>query len=96
MHAARDGGVTYRLAGRCGTPPCSWRGRLEELERFGLLEIAEEPEASHAYIPACDSCAARSHCYGINTSYLRQFGDTEFRGLSPDEWAERHRAEGEG
>jgi molybdenum cofactor biosynthesis enzyme MoaA len=89
MQAAREGGVTYRLTGRCGTPPCSWRGRLEELERFGLLEIAEEPEASHTYVSTCQGCAARAHCYGINTSYLRQFGEDEFRALTLDEWQVR-------
>ena len=89
MRTAREGGVTYRLTGRCGTPPCSWRGRLEELERFGLLEIAEEPEPSHAYVSACDCCAARGHCYGINTSYLRQFGEDEFQGLTAEEWERR-------
>ena len=89
MRTAREGGVTYRLTGRCGTPPCSWRGRLEELERFGLLEIAEEPEPSHAYVSACDGCAARGHCYGINTSYLRQFGEDEFHGLTAEEWERR-------
>ena len=86
MAAARDGGVAYRLTGRCGTPPCSWRGRLDELERFGLLEIAEEPEPSHSYVPACEGCAARGHCYGINTSYLRQFGGAEFQALTAEEW----------
>lgn len=89
MQAARDGDVTYRLTGRCGTPPCSWRGRLEELERFGLLEIAEEAETSHTYVEACEGCAARGHCYGINTSYLRQFGGDEFQALTPSEWQGR-------
>ena len=89
MKRARERGVTYRLTGRCGTPPCSWRGRLSELQRFGLLEIAEEPEPSHTYVSGCEGCAARQHCYGVNTSYLRHFGEGEFQGLSPEEWAER-------
>jgi len=90
MQVARDNHVEYRLTGRCGTPPCSWRGRLEELQRFGLLEIAEEAEASHTYVAGCKGCAARQHCYGVNTSYLRQFGEAEFKALTPGEWAERN------
>ena len=55
-----------------------------------LIEIAEEAESSHTYVSGCSGCAARQHCYGVNTSYLRQFGESEFKGLTPAEWATRN------
>jgi molybdenum cofactor biosynthesis enzyme MoaA len=92
MRLARDRGLDYRMAGRCGTPPCAWRDHLEDLHAFQMLdvEISEGGEAGdgHRFVAACDGCAARSHCYGVSEDYLRRFGEDEFKALDPARWAE--------
>ena len=88
MRRARDAGLAHRLTGRCGTPPCTWRGHLDALFSFKLLEMAsDEPEPGHAWVDACEGCSARSHCYGVNQAYLARFGGDEFQALDAETWA---------
>ncbi len=87
MQRARDAGLANRLTGRCGTPPCTWRGHLDALHTFKLLEMAsDEPEAGHAWVEACEGCSARRNCYGINQAYLARFGADEFQALDAETW----------
>ncbi|MEZ4265623.1 MAG: radical SAM protein [Myxococcota bacterium] len=93
MLRARKHGLDYRMSGRCGTPPCAWRGHLDALFSFSLLDVAgEEADRGHRYVSACDGCAARAHCYGVNLAYLDQFGEAEFAALTPEIWEEARRA----
>ncbi len=92
MRLARDRGLEARMAGRCGTPPCAWQGHLKDLHAFELLDVAASTDGSagegHRFLSACDSCAARAHCYGISEDYLRRFGDQEFEAIASERWEE--------
>lgn len=93
MRRAAERGLDYRLSGRCGTPPCAWRDHLDALFSFSLLDVpAEDAERGHRYVDACVGCAARAHCYGINSAYLDHFGDGEFSAISPEAWDRARRA----
>ena len=80
------------MAGRCGTPPCAWQGHLKDLHAFELLDVAASTDGSagegHRFLSACDSCAARAHCYGISEDYLRRFGEQEFEAIASERWEE--------
>ncbi|MCB9788779.1 MAG: radical SAM protein [Deltaproteobacteria bacterium] len=87
MRTAARHGLTYRMAGRCGTPPCAWRDDLDALFSFALLDVAsEEADRGHRYVEACDGCAAKAHCYGVNLAYLEHFGEAEFQAIAADPW----------
>lgn len=87
MRLARERGLTYRMTGRCGTPPCVWRDHLSELFEFQLMSIeGEHANAGLQYLEGCERCPARPHCFGINPSYLRRFGPDEFAPLPAADW----------
>jgi hypothetical protein len=89
MSLARERGIRHRLTGRCGTPPCSWRDHLETFFGFALLETgSEDADKGHSWVEACEGCAARPHCYGINIAYLDRFGSDEFQAIPQDVWDE--------
>jgi sulfatase maturation enzyme AslB (radical SAM superfamily) len=92
MRLARERSLEARMAGRCGTPPCAWRDHLPDLHAFELLDVAATTDGAasegHRFVSACESCAARPHCYGISEDYLRRFGEDEFQTIDPQTWQE--------
>lgn len=87
MARARELGLSYRMTGRCGTPPCAWRDRLDDLFAFGLVDThLEGADRGHTYVAACEGCPARPHCYGVNEAYLARFGDAELAAIDPAAW----------
>lgn len=92
VRLARRLGVDVGLAGRCGAPPCAWRGHLEVLRSLGLADRAgRAAEPGHRFLPACKGCAARAACHGVNEAYLARFGDGEIAPITPEEWELRAR-----
>lgn len=89
MRTARNHGSHFRMTGRCGTPPCVWKGFLDDLPIDQLSRVpADRVEASQEYFSFCQGCAARSSCYGVNKAYLARFGQEEFSAIDPLEWQE--------
>jgi len=87
IRRARALGVEVGVAGRCGAPPCAWRGHLEVLGTLGLAHRAGRPaEPGHRFLERCAECAARAVCHGANEAYLARFGDAEIAALAPHEW----------
>ncbi len=66
---ARELGLDARVH---GAPECA----------LGPLAALALPAESRAYPAACDGCAARARCPGVDAAYLQRFGHGELRALS--------------
>jgi hypothetical protein len=46
---------------------------------LGPFAVRALPEPPRAYAPACDACAARPSCCGLDPAYLARFGDSDLK-----------------
>jgi molybdenum cofactor biosynthesis enzyme MoaA len=87
LREAKKHSLNVRLTGRCSVPPCAWSDRLEDLKELNLAHShTEDAEDGHVYFESCDTCAAKTTCYGISKDYIKAFGQDEFKPISAKEW----------
>lgn len=71
--AAKQVGLSLRLAGGSGPPPCVFEPRRRPSHLYSLSG-APSGDTDHERIPACDDCRMRAACPGVARAYLDHFG----------------------
>ncbi len=81
---ARRHGIAYGFADRRGPSPCT---AGEALDRHGTIHVQRLQRLADGQTPlsriaACETCALRYACQGIEVGYLEHFGEADARPVS--------------
>jgi MoaA/NifB/PqqE/SkfB family radical SAM enzyme len=81
--AARQAGLTVRLAAESGPPPCVFKSLPRAAHLFSMTP-GGAASSGHRYVSACESCVVRDRCPGLSATYLARFGAPPMTPLSDD------------
>jgi molybdenum cofactor biosynthesis enzyme MoaA len=99
LHYGQKHGITMDMAGVCAMPPCSvprdvvtaFPSAFLSGHRTALWQDVSAQEegvtnaVSNAFTEACDRCALKARCPGINRTYLARHGGGEFKPFADEE-----------
>ncbi len=82
FRACQGNRVEYGFATKRGITPCATEGALDRFgtvfhERFNYFK--HQPNERLSRVSACDGCSLIHSCQGVESEYVRTFGEAEFK-----------------